>query len=193
MYGAKLQYSPNATTEAKLDKRGITRVQSIYGTFLYIARAFDPTMIVALNKIGAEQALPTTDTVQKKKMLMDYVATQPDAIIGFHASNMCLHIDSNAAYLVQPKARSRAAGHYYLSNNPPSPNIRPTPTPNGPILTKCQTICTVMASAAEAKPGAILIKGQQAVPIRTSLIKMGHPQPPTPTKNDSETSYDIFT
>ena len=30
-------------------------------------------------------------------------------------------------------------------------------TPNGPILTKCQTIRTVMASAAEAKTGAIFL------------------------------------
>ena len=63
MNRAKVQYSANATTAPKLDKRGITCVQSIAGTFLYIARAFDPTMLVALNKIGAEQASPTTDTV----------------------------------------------------------------------------------------------------------------------------------
>ena len=43
-YGAKVQYSPNATTAPKLDKRGITRVQIIAGTFLYIYRAVDPTM-----------------------------------------------------------------------------------------------------------------------------------------------------
>ena len=55
-YGAKLQYSPNSTTAPKLDKCGITCVQSIAGTFLYIARTVDPTMLVTLNKIGAEQA-----------------------------------------------------------------------------------------------------------------------------------------
>ena len=59
-YGTKVQYSPNATTAPKLDKRGITCVQSISGTFLYISRAVDPTMLVALNKIGAKQALPAT-------------------------------------------------------------------------------------------------------------------------------------
>ena len=107
-------------------------------------------MLVTLNKIGAEQASPTTDTINKTNILMDYAATQPDAIVRFHASNMCLHIDIDAAYIVQPKARSCAVGHYYLSNNPSPPHIRPTPTPNGPILTKCQTIRTVMASAAEA-------------------------------------------
>ena len=37
-YGAKVQYSPNASTSPALDKHGITRMQSIAGTFLYIAR-----------------------------------------------------------------------------------------------------------------------------------------------------------
>ena len=162
-YGAKVQYSPNASTTPKIDKRDITCVKSISSTFLYIARAVDPTMLVTLNKIGAEQALPTTDTVQKKKLLMEYTATQPDAFIRFHASNMCLRIDSDAAYLVQPKARSRATGHYYISDNPSSDNIRPTPSPNGPILTKCQTICTAVVSATEAETGAIFFNVQQAV------------------------------
>ena len=114
-YGAKVQYSPNASTAPALDKCGITRMQSTDGTFLYISRAVNSTMLVTLNKIGAAQASPTTDTIQKTKMLMDYTAMQPDAVIRFHASNMCLHININAAYLVQPKAYSRAAGHFYLS------------------------------------------------------------------------------
>ena len=47
-YGAKVQYSPNFTTTPKLDKRGITRVKNIAGTFLYITRAINPTMLVTL-------------------------------------------------------------------------------------------------------------------------------------------------
>ena len=62
-------------------------------------------------------------------MLMDYADTQPDAVIRFHASNMCLHVDSDTTYLVQLKSCSRAAGHFYLRNNPPirqhSPNSVP--------------------------------------------------------------------
>ena len=56
-------------------------------------------------------------------MLMDYAATQLDAVVRFHDSDMCLHINSDAAYLVQPKACSCAASHFYLSYNPPSENI----------------------------------------------------------------------
>ena len=191
-YGAKVQYSPDATTAPKLDKRGITHIQSIAGIFLYISRTVDPTMLVALNEINANKASPTTDTIKKTKMLMDYADTQLDAIIRFHISNIGLHTDSDTAYLVHPKSRSRAARHYHLSDNPPPPHIRPTPTPNGPILTKFQTIRTFMDSAAEAETGAIFLNGQQAVPICTSLIKMGHLQPPTPIKTNSATSYSIL-
>ena len=193
MYGAKVQSSPNASTAPDLDKRGITRVQNIAGTFLYIARAVNPTMLVALNDIGAKQASPTTETIKKTKMLMEYVATQPNAVIRFHASNMCLHIDCDAAYLVQTKACSRAAGHFYLSDNPPSNKICPTPSPNDPELTKFQTIRTVMASVVETETGAILLNCQQTVPIYTALTEMGHPQLPNPIKTDSATSYGILT
>ena len=139
-------------------------------------------MLIVLNEIGAKQASPTTKTVKKTQMIMEYAATQPDAVIWFHSGNMCLHIDSDAAYLIQPKASSHAAGHYYLSNNPPPPHIRPTPTPNVLILTKCQTIRTVMASAAKTETGVIFLYVQQDVPIRTALIEMVHPQPHTPIK-----------
>ena len=64
-------------------------------------------------------------------MLMDYLFTHPDATLRYHKSGMQLHIDSDAAYLVAPKAKSRIAGYYYLSSkcNP----ITPKPTLNAPI------------------------------------------------------------
>ena len=36
-----------------------------------------------------------------------------------------------------------------------------------------------MASVAEAEYGALFLNGQAAVPIRTKLIEINHPQPPT--------------
>ena len=94
-------------------------------------------MIVALNNISSGKDSPTTDTIKKTNMLMEYADIQPDAIICFNDIDMCLHIDSEAVYLVQPKSRSRAAFHYYLSDTPSPPPIRPTTTPNGLILAKC--------------------------------------------------------
>ena len=48
-----------------------------------------------------------------------------------------------------------------------------------------------MASAAETEYGALFLNGQSAVPIRTTLIEMHHPQPPTPIQVDSSTAVGI--
>ena len=61
---------------------------------------------------------------------MDYIATYPTAYIRYHASQMILNIDSDAAYLVAPKARSRVAGYYPLSCDP---QLQPNPPLNGAI------------------------------------------------------------
>ena len=45
-----------------------------------------------------------------------------------------------------------------------------------------------MDSATEAETGAILLNGQQDVPIRTTLTEMSYLQPPTPIKNNSAIS-----
>jgi hypothetical protein len=58
---------------------------------------------------------------KKMKMLLlfDYLVTQPDAKIRFHASDMILHIHSDASYLSVSKARSCLGGIFYLGYNPP--------------------------------------------------------------------------
>ena len=43
---------------------------------------------------------------------MDYIATYIDVYIQYHASDMQIHIDTDAAYLVRPKACIIIAGFY---------------------------------------------------------------------------------
>jgi hypothetical protein len=112
-YGAKVQYAKNPTNLPILDKIGTQRVQAINGTLLYYARAVYPTMLPALNEISSQQASPTSDTIKKCNQLLDYAATYPNAVIRYHASQMVLHVDTDAAYLVLPHARSHIAGHYF--------------------------------------------------------------------------------
>ena len=57
-------------------------VHEVTETFLYYARAFDPTMLTALGSIAAQQVKPTEHTMKKVKQLSDYVTTHPDAILG---------------------------------------------------------------------------------------------------------------
>jgi hypothetical protein len=186
-YGQKLQLAP-VDDSPHLDKAKTLYVQSCVGSFLYYARAVDATMLPAINEISASQARPTENTLLACRMLMDYAATYPLAIIRYHASDMVLHIDSDAAYLVLPNARSRYAGHYFLSDRPPKPPAKPTPQPNGAILTICKTIRGVMASAAEAETGGVYGNAQEALACRVSLLALGHPQPATPLKTDNSTA-----
>ena len=191
-YGQKIQYAQAPSTAPQLNTAGTKQTQGITGTFLYYGRAVDPCILPACNELGTEQASPTAKTLPATNMLMDYLHTNPIATIRYIASDMCIHIDSDASYLVLPKARSRGAGHFYLSDRPPVSNLKPTPKPNGPILTECFTLKNVMSSAAEAETQAIYHNGKSAVPIRTTLIELGHPQPPTPLKTDNSTAFGIL-
>ena len=191
-YGQRIQYAATQEDLPLLEKQGNIRVQSINGTFLYYARAVDPTMLVALNEISQQQSKPTAATLRKHNRLMDYAATYPNATIRYHASDLILHVDTDAAYLVLPQARSHVAGHYFLSNH--LTQHRPLkPIANRPIHNVCQIIRNVVSSAAEAECGGLFINGHQIIPQRNTLITMGHPQPAngTPLKTDSATALGI--
>lgn len=79
-------------------------VQTVVGTFLYYARALDSTMLPALNNIASQQAHPTVETKEKIQQLLDYAHTYPNVFRCYYASDMQLHVDTDAAYLVFPKA-----------------------------------------------------------------------------------------
>ena len=103
---------------------------------------------------------------------------------------MILHIYSDASYLSEPRARSRAGGHYFLGDERPDMSKPPTTRLrlNGPIHSISRIISNVMSSAAEANIGAAYINGQESVPIRTLILKLGHPQPATPIQVDNSTA-----
>ena len=98
---------------------------------------------------------------------------------------MVLHIDSDAAYLVAPKARSRVAGYFHLSDHP---NVTQHPKLNGAILVECKTLRHVVSSAEEAEVAGVYHNAGMALPIRHFLQCLHHPQPPTPIKTDNSTA-----
>ena len=73
---------------------------------------------------------------------------------------MILHIDSDVAYLVLPKSRSRVAGYFQLIDQPTK---SPTSPCNGTILIECKGLKHVVASSAEAEIGGIFHNAQQAI------------------------------
>ena len=78
----------------------------------------DGTILTALNDIGSQQEKRTTNKKVKANWLLYYLHTHPDAELMFKASDMVLLVDSDAAYLVKPGAKSCIAGFYYLSTHP---------------------------------------------------------------------------
>ena len=124
----------------------------------------------------------------KCKRLLDHVSKYPNATPRYHASNMILHIDSDAAYLVMPKARSRIAGFFNLGQ---PDTFMTQQQPNGTILIECKTLRHVVASAAEVEVGGIFHNAQITLPIQYMLQQLGHPQGPTPIKTDNSTAHNF--
>ena len=78
-------------------------------------------------------------------------------------------------------ARSRAGGHFFLSNDPKQ---QPTML-NDTLHTISSIIRHVLSSATEAELAALFINAKEAVIIRQTLIDMGWPQLSTPIQTDN--------
>ena len=157
------------------------------GVFLFYGRAIDSTVLTALNTIAETQSKPTAQTMAHTLHLLDYLDTHPDATIEYKASGMHLWIDTDAAYLVAPRARSRVAGFYYLSDKPQTPTQSHPPL-NGAIFIECKILKNTVSSAAESETGGVFHNCQNAIPFRRTLEELGHPQHATPIKTDNSTS-----
>ena len=185
-YGAKVQYAKGADESAPLDKDGQRFIQQLTGTFLFPARAVDSPLLVSLSSIASQQSKPTQQTLKTARQLLDYIASQEEAVLTYNASDMILAAHSDASYLSEPNARSRAGGHIFLSSDVEFPHN------NGAILNIAQIIKNVMSSATEAELAALYIIAKECVYIRLILQEMGHPQPPTPIQTDNKTAEGVI-
>ncbi len=169
-YGNNAQRPLPEDTSPPLSKEEIKHVQRVIGSILYYARAINLTVLMALSTIASKQAKGTENTMTKTKQLLDYLATHPDATVCFHASDMILNIHSNASYLSAANAHSRACGHFFMG-------------------WKAEQF--IVASAAEAKLGALFLNCNQATIFRLMLEEMGHPQPSTLVHCNNSTAVGI--
>ena len=94
-------------------------------------------------------------------------------------------IDSHAAYLVLPKARSRIVGYFRLGNKPSSKYKYKV---NSEILIEYHTLRHVVSSAAEAETKGVFQNAKLSLPIHYMLIAMENPQDPTPIATDNTTT-----
>jgi hypothetical protein len=186
VYGATAQYATKDETPPLTPKQCLT-IQKVTGYVLYYARAVDPTVLMPLNDIATEQTKATDKTQAATNQLLDYLATHPDANIRYHASDMILHIHSDASYLSVSNAHSRLGGLFFCGDKSPQED-----TLNGSILNVVSVIKNVVASAAESELGACFQNSQSGAPLRVTLAELGHIQPPTPLRTDKSTAFGIL-
>ena len=184
MYGKDNQAPTPGDTSPLLDAAGKQRIQQIAGSFLYYAQAVNPTILMALSAIPAQQNAPTEETLDCVNQFLDYMWTHPAVKIRYRASDMILNVHSNASYLSAPSCR-----RLFLLGNIPRDN-KPIII-NGTIYITCTILKLVAALTAEAELGALFINAQEAKVLCLVLEELGHPQPPTPIHVDTTTTVGI--
>jgi hypothetical protein len=98
------------TTSPALSNKDVSKLQQLTVTLLYYARAVDPTLIMPINVLASEQSRATSDTADKVTKLLNYCNTHLETKKRYHASDMMLHIHSDAYYLSEKETNSRAGG-----------------------------------------------------------------------------------
>lgn len=184
-FGPKGPQMMNIDTTEPLSKAEAKRLQQIGGKFLYYVRTIDDTMMHALNTLATQVTSGTQRTNQTIQHFLDYCSSNPEATKLYKASDMILKIHSDAAYLVEPGARSRAGGFFYLG-------INDDLIINGSILVLAKVIKNVVLSASEAKVVALFMNARLALPLRIALEELGHRQPTTEMITDNSTAEGIL-
>jgi hypothetical protein len=165
----------------------VLNIQKVTGSVLYYARSVDPAVLMPLNDIATEQTKSTEKTQAATNQLLDYLATRPDVTTRYHASDMILHIHSDASYVSVSNSRSRLGGLFFCGDKPPQED-----TLNGSSLNVVSVIRNVVASAAESEVGACFQNAQSGAPLRVTLTELGHIHPPTPLRTDNYTAFGIL-
>ncbi len=150
-YKAKAQAPLPIDISPKLSPTEIKEIQRVIGSILFYAQAVDIMVLMALSSIAIEQSKGTTNTREKAKQLLDYLATYLDATIRFCALDMILNVHSDTLYLSESEAHSRACSHFFMGW---STNVGNPIRLNGTFYRLCAILCFVVSSAAKAELGA---------------------------------------
>jgi hypothetical protein len=165
IYGAKTQFVTDETISPALSDTDVNKLQQLTGTLLCYARAVDPTLIMPINVLASEQSKSTEVTADKVIKLLNYCDTHPETKIRYHASDMILHIHSDASYLSENEAKIRAGGFFYMGSDTKTDKK----LTNGAILIVSKVLKHVMSSAAIVEIGALFINAKEVAVLRTTL------------------------
>lgn len=85
-YGAKKQYTTEASKALPVDAKTKKFNQKVCGKFSFYARAIDSTLLAPISAIALQATAPTEETLQQTKQLLDYLVTQEEAVLTDNAS-----------------------------------------------------------------------------------------------------------
>ena len=117
-------------------------------------------MMHALNDLASQVTTGTIKTKEAQRYFLNYRATNPDASIAYYASYMIILGDTDAAYLVASKARSRNVAYIFMGNKDRNNQII-----NGPIMVIARILKMVVTMAAEAEVASLFHAAQEIVPL----------------------------
>ena len=185
VYSKQIQLVHEPNPPPPLSKYSTTRIQEIVGIFLYYVRSIYHTILVAFNSIITIQSKLAQDTHHKVNHLLDYLVTNSNYEVTYKASDIILHTDSDATYLIEPGTKSRAGGYFYCFNYI-SAKL------NGSIYCLTTLIKDAISSVAEAEPGGLFLNATHVISICNELHNTNHPQPLKSIKTDNITAVGVI-
>ena len=126
--------------------------------------------------------------MKRVQQLLEYLNTNPNAVIRFRSSEIILNVHSDASYLSAGSGRSRAGGYFFMGS---LPRYHEPIQLNGNIAVTCDILKLVAYSAAEAELGALFLNTKEARITQLTLAKLGHHQPLTPIHIENTTVVGI--
>ena len=125
-YGGKKQYAMQESAAPLLDKKGKKFIQQVCGKLLFLGHAVDSPLLCPISAIASQSAQSTQDTMDQTLQLLDYLATQEEAILTYRASDMILAPTVMPAILANQKLTAAPAA---TSSSPPQPTSHPIMAP----------------------------------------------------------------
>lgn len=144
-YGAKEQFELILPESVILEPAQRSFLQKFIGEILWYSNAVAHDILTAVSKLSSQQSHPTSDTLPLTvTKIQSYLKQYGNHKIQFHASDMILHLMSDASFDSEAGSRSRGGLFAWCGNK--QPNLI-----NGPIACQSKILPGVPQSAAAAE------------------------------------------
>lgn len=183
-YGQKEQYVIETPDNITLTPEQKKFLQKFVGEILWYSNAVAHDILTAVSKLSSHQSNPTPQTFPLTvERIQGYLKTYGNHKIQFQASDMVLHIMSDASFDADPQSKSRGGCFLWIGNKKPD-------LINGPISCHSKLLPGVPQSAAAAEIVQHVESGKHGIYARRILRCMGYTQPPTIILADNLCSID---